>query len=444
MSTGTTLGEARPEWAQRQERERRHRRAKSRLRLPFAVAAACQAVLLLWWAAGYPAFTGGGVSGAPLYDAAVRALHPAGVTLAQTVVVAFALGHLVAALARFGVRGRWSGPVAVALAALPPTGSLVVSLSPEVPSTAGALLLTAAGLRLLARRAEGTLHRGGPAQRLDLAVLFSAVVLLALTGPRGAGTALIAALVLLPALPRARGRIALLTALALAVPIALALLGHPAARPGDLHPLRAADLARAEHRDPGRPAAALTAVAPAADWDAAGADCSATTALTDRWDAAAAGREQPELAAAWRKLLRDHPDRVLDARLCRGRLAWSVWAADSGPHAATEVPEASPSSHGLLRPLHSAAAWSRTLLRAPQLDWLLWRGALWAYLGLAAALLYAWRHRLPALVPVAGAAVLGTQLALTASAAGQDYRTMAVALFLGPLLLTLATVRRAP
>ncbi|KDN85090.1 hypothetical protein KCH_31890 [Kitasatospora cheerisanensis KCTC 2395] len=155
MSTSTTLGDTRPEWAQRQERERRHRRAKSRLRLPFAVAAACQAVLLLWWAAGYPAFTGGGPTGAPLYDAAVRALHPGGVTLAQTAAVAFALGHLVAALARFGVRGRWSGPVALALAALPPTGSLVVSLSPEVPFTAGALLLTAAGLRLLARRAGG-------------------------------------------------------------------------------------------------------------------------------------------------------------------------------------------------------------------------------------------------------------------------------------------------
>ncbi|KIQ62392.1 hypothetical protein TR51_25330 [Kitasatospora griseola] len=442
MSTSTTLGDTRPEWAQRQERERRHRRAKSRLRLPLAVAAACQAVLLLWWAAGYPAFTGtaeGG--GAPLYDAAVRVLHPAGATLAQTAAVAFALGHLVAALARFGVRGRWSGPVAVALAALPPTGSLVVSLSPEVPSAAGALLLTAAGLRLLARRAEGTLHRGGPAQRLDLAVLFSAIVLLALTGPRGAGTALIAALVLLPALPRARGRLALLTAAALAVPIVLALLGHPAARAGDLHPLRAADLALAQYRDPGGADREPAAVAPPAAWDAAGADCSSTAALTDRWDSAAAGRAQDELAAAWRQLLREHPDRVLDARLCRGRLAWSVWAGTGGPHAATEVPEASPSSHGLLRPLHSAADWSRTLLRAPQLDWLLWRGALWAYLGLAAALLYAWRHRLPALVPVAGAAVLGTQLSLTASAAGQDYRTMAVALFLGPLLLTLATVR---
>ncbi|KDN85089.1 hypothetical protein KCH_31880 [Kitasatospora cheerisanensis KCTC 2395] len=266
-------------------------------------------------------------------------------------------------------------------------------------------------------------------------------MLLALTGARGAGTALIAALVLLAALPRVRVRLALLTALALAVPIALALLGHPAARTGDLHTLRAADLALAQHRDPSRPPAVLTAVAPAAAWDAAGADCSATSALTDRWDAAAARREQDGLATAWRQLLRDHPDRVLDARLCRGRLAWSVWAATGGPHAGTEVPEPAASSHGLLRPLHAAAAWSRTLLRAPQLDWLLWRGALWAYLGLAAALLYAWRHRLPALVPVAGAAVLGTQLALTAAAAGQDYRTMAAALFLGPLLLTLATVR---
>ncbi|MFD7736519.1 hypothetical protein ACFV6F_39850 [Kitasatospora phosalacinea] len=442
MSTSTTLEEARPEWARRQERARRHRRAKSRLRLPFAVAAACWAVLLLWWAAVYPAYTGSVPDGsAPLYAAAVRAVHAGPATLLQTAAAAFALGYLVAALARFGVRGRHSGPVALALAALPPTATLVVSATPGAVATVAALLLTGVGLRLLVRRVEGGLQLGGPAQRLDLAVLFSAVCALALTGTRGAGTALVAVAVLLLALPGARVRLVLLASFALAVPIAFGLLGHPVDRGGDLHTLRAADLALAQHRAPAPLGPALTAVAPPATWDAAGADCSASAALTGPWDAAAARRHQSELAAAWGRLLRDHPDRVLDARLCRGRLAWGVWAGSSGPHAATGVPGPAADSRGLWHPLHAAASWSRTLLRAPQLDWLLWRGALWAYLGLAAAVLYAWRHRLAALVPVAGAAVLGTQLALTVSAADQDYRTMAAALFLGPLLLTLATVR---
>ncbi|MFD0563554.1 hypothetical protein ACFQ2M_17180 [Kitasatospora saccharophila] len=442
MSTSTTLGEARPEWARRQERERRHRRAKSRLRLPFAVAAACWAPLLLWWAAVYPAFTGAAPDGsAPLYAAAVRAVHAGPATLLQTAAAAFALGYLVAALARFGVRGRYSGPVALALAALPPTASLVVSATPEAVRTVAALLLTGAGLRLLVRRAEGTLEQGGPAQRLDLAVLTAAVCACALTGTRGAATALIAAAVLLLFLPGARVRLALLTVLALAVPIAFGLLGHPATPAGDLHTLRAADLALAQHRAATGQSPALTAVAPPREWAAAGADCSATAALTDGWNASAARRAEAELAAAWRQLLRDHPDRVLDARLCRSRIAWGVWAGGDGPHAATAVPGPAAGSRGLWHPLHAAATWSRTLLRAPQLDWLLWRGALWAYLGLAAAVLHAWRHRLRALVPVAGAAVLGTQLALTASAADQDYRSMAAALFLGPLLLTLATVR---
>ncbi len=442
VSTSTTLGETRPEWARRQERERRHRRAKSRLRLPSAVAAACWAVLLLWWAAVYPAFTGDAPEpGAPLYAAAVRALHTGPAVLVQTAAAAFALGYLVAALAHFGVRGRYSGPVALVLAGLPPTASLVVSATPEAIATVAALLLTGAGLRLLARRAQGTLAQGGPAQRLDLAALTAAVCALALTGTRGAGTALVAVAVLLLFLPGARVRLALLTVLALAVPIALGLLGHPAARGGDLHPLRAADLARAQYRAAAPLDPALTAVAPPADWAAAGADCSATAALTDRWNPAAARRAGTELADTWRQLLRDHPDRVLDARLCRGRIAWAVWAADGGPHAATGVPGPAAGSRGLWHPLHAAAGWSHTLLRAPQLDWLLWRGALWAYLGLAAAVLHAWRHRIRALVPVAGAAVLGAQLALTASAADQDYRTMGAALFLGPLLLTLATVR---
>ncbi|QKW19891.1 hypothetical protein HUT16_13215 [Kitasatospora sp. NA04385] len=442
MSTSTTLGEARPEWARRQERERRHRRAKSRLRLPFAVAAGCWGVLLLWWAAVYPAFTGTAVDGtAPLYAAAVRAVHVGPATLLQTAAAAFALGYLVAALARYGVRGRYSGPVALVLAGLPPTASLVVSATPAAVATTAALLLTGAGLRLLARRAEGTLAQGGPAQRLDLAVLAAAVCALALTGTRGAGTALVAVAVLLLFLPGARVRLALLTVLALAVPIALGLLGHPATRTGDLHTLRAADLALARHRAAVPPTPGLDAVAPPGDWDAAGADCSATAALTERWNAPAARRAETELATAWRQLLRDHPDRVLDARLCRGRIAWGVWAGSGGPHAATVVPAPAAGSRGLWHPLHAAATWSRTLLRAPQLDWLLWRGALWAYLGLAAAVLHAWRHRMRALVPVAGAAVLGTQLALTASATDQDYRAMAAALFLGPLLLTLATVR---
>ncbi|BAJ28854.1 MULTISPECIES: hypothetical protein [Kitasatospora] len=442
MSTSTTLEEARPGWARRQERERRHRRAKSRLRLPFAVAAGCWAALLLWWAAAYPAFTGDAPDGsAPLYAAAVRLVHPGPATLLQTAAAAFALGYLVAALARYGVRGRHAGPVAVGLAGLPPTASLVVSATPDAVVALAALLLTGAGLRLLARRAEGTLRQGGPAQRLDLAVLFSAVCALALTGTRGAGTALAAVAVLLAFLPRARLRLALPTALALAVPLALGLLGHPAAPAGDLRPLRAADLAVAGRSAAAPANPALDAVAPAPVWAAAGADCSASAALTDRWNAPAADRAEGELATAWRQLLRDHPDAVLDARLCRARIAWGVWAGGDGPHAATGVPGPAAGSRGLWHPLHAAATWSHTLLRAPQLDWLLWRGALWAYLGLAAAVLYAWRHRLAALVPVAGAAVLGTQLALTASAADQDYRRMAAALLAGPLLLTLATVR---
>ncbi|MEV4559346.1 hypothetical protein AB0K51_20475 [Kitasatospora sp. NPDC049285] len=451
MSTSATLDHARPEWGVRQERERRHRRAKSRLRLPFAVAAASEAVLLLWWLAAYPAFTAGDPDGsAPLYAAAVRwTTRLTGttgtITLLQTFAVAFALGYLTAALARFGVRGRYTGPVALALAALPPTGGFVVSLTPQVAYTAGVLMLSGVGLRLLVRRSEGTLHRGGPAQRLDLAALFAAVLVLALTGTRGAGTALVAVAVLLLFLPRVRARLALLTAVALAVPIALGLFGHPASHAGDLHTLRAADLALAYHRDPTQftPAqrTVLAAVAPLTAWDAAGADCSSTAALTARWGEAAAARRGPQLAEIWQQLLRDHPDRVLDARLCRGRLAWGVWAGTADQHAETLVAPADPDSRGLFAPLHSVATWSTTLLRAPQLDWILWRGALWAYLGLAAAVLYAWRHRLAAIVPVAGAALLGVQLALTASAANQDYRTMAPALFLGPLLLTLATVR---
>ncbi|WP_354640944.1 hypothetical protein [Kitasatospora camelliae] len=476
---------------------RRHRRAPSRLLLPVTVAAGCQIVLLLWWLAAYPAFLGPDAvetvrrvtepgawtaGRAVPYDAAVLlSLRLTGglaaVTLLQTAAAALTLGYAVAALARLGVRGRWSAPTALALAALPPTGGLTVFLWREVPFTLAAVLTCAACLRLLARRAAQEERPTGRGLAVDLAVLLLALLGLGLFGGRaGCGIAFTVTLALLAFLPGLRRQVALLALAALLVPLLLDLRGYRALldvrRAPAAHRLDAADLAVAYHSDPtafGEADTALfAAVAPLPVWDRAGAACYSADRLTDPdqgWDETRALARDGELTDLWFRTAARHPDLVLAARLCRGHLAWGIWPgpADAAGQTVVQTPRPSPDLYGYtapggsladspvadrlrpnpaLTPLRKAAVWLHTALRAPQLEWLLWRGAVWTYLGYAALLVCARRRALPAALPVGGAVLIGLQLALIASGSGPDYRGMAAALFLGPLLLTLLTARR--
>ncbi|GAA2744774.1 DUF6020 family protein [Kitasatospora cinereorecta] len=478
---------------------RRHR-APSRLRVPLIVAAICQLVWTLWWLAAYPAFLGPDsvaaverVTGAGTwtadhaagYDALVLvALRLTGgvaaVTLLQTVAMSVALAYAVSALARLGARARWTVPAAVALAVLPPTGTFVVFLWREVPFAVCAVLLFAASARLLARRAEGTLASEGRGRRIDLVVLFVALVGLGVFRVGGYGVVAVTALLLLFLLPGVRGRIVLLTAAALAVPLLLnpwgyqALLGLPRPGPGtSAHTLEYADVAVAYHRDPGlfseRDRAVLAEVAPLGTWDTAGDHCFSAAALTGAgtgWDADRAGDHGDDLLALWKRVALRQPDSLVGARICRGHLAWSAFSGPAARDGATVVPgpEASADLFGAtapggdlegsrwaaaLRPhpvvhqLRTAAVWLHTAFRAPQLDWLFWRGATWCYLGYGALLVYARRRRLPAAVPVLGAVPLGLQLTVLAAGSGPDFRAMSAALFIGPLLLTLVGAGRA-
>ncbi|GAA4852287.1 hypothetical protein [Kitasatospora terrestris] len=440
MSGSATLRPSTVAEPVRSQGHRRHRRARSRVRMPLAVTAATQAVWLFWWAATdhrAPAAGYGGADPYGLYTAALRgSVRLAGgagpLALAQTTLAALALGYTAAALARLGTRARWTAPTALLLAAAPPTGAFVVALAPDVPSTVCAVLATAAALRLLARRADGTLDGRGPVLRLDLLVLAAALLGLGTLHPHGPLVVLLTAVPLLLLLGGARRRIALATAVAVVVPVVLGIVRIPGVhRPPahTVHALRLGDLAVAYHRDPGAFTAAeradLAAAAPLADWDLAGERCYRAPEFTGPAD-------------QWTTLLGRRPDLVLAARLCRGQLAWSVGPGPAELGGATGV--AAPGTTG--GPLGRAAAWLHTAFRVPQLDWLLWRGATWSWIACAALLVHARRHRLPAALPVGAAVLLAVQAGLLATATGQDHRTMAPALFLGPLLLTLVTAPR--
>ncbi|WP_371497473.1 DUF6020 family protein [Kitasatospora sp. NBC_00374] len=475
-----------------------HRRVRPSRRMPLAVAAVCQAVWLVWWLAAYPAFvsydsvmyvwqvTDPGywtADHSAFYDAVILwslklTDSVAPVVLLQTVGMSLGLGYAVSALSKLGARARWSAPVAVALAVLPPTGTFVVFLWKDVPFTVCAVFLFAAGLRLLARRLDGTLGQGGRALRFDLAVFFLSMLGLGLFRNNSYGLMLVVAVLLLVLIPVVRRWIALLTAVSLAVPLFLNLWAYSAVwgihRPPAhmLYSLNYADLAVAYHRDPAAFGAAdkalLAAVAPLTTWDTAGDQCFSSDPLTnwgEGWDRRQAAVHSDELVSLWVKVAAHHPDYVIGARLCRSHIAWAVWAGPAARSGETVVqsPKASPDlfgftapggdlehspyadtlrPHPAAQPLLKAAVWLHDAFRAPQLDWLFWRGAVWCYLGYAALAVYARRRRATlAVVPVGGAVLIGLQLNLMVANAAPHFRYMAVALFVGPLLLPLLGAR---
>jgi hypothetical protein len=72
----------------------------------------------------------------------------------------------------------------------------------------------------------------------------------------------------------------------------------------------------------------------------------------------------------------------------------------------------------------------------PEWDWVLWRGASWAYLSYLAVGLAAWALRNRYVLGVA-AVVAGQQLAVLANISAQDFRYMATPIFVGALLVPL-------
>ncbi|MEV4611866.1 DUF6020 family protein [Kitasatospora sp. NPDC049258] len=499
--TGDTMLERPPGTGGPGLRERavaQHRRVRPSRRMPLAVAALCQVVLLLWWLAAYPAFvsydsvmyvwqvTDPGywtADHSAFYDAIILwslklTDSVAPVVLLQTVGMSLGLGYAVSALARLGARARWSAPVALALVVLPPTGTFVVFLWKDVPFTICGVFLFAAGLRLLSRKLDGSIGRGGRALRLDLAVFFLSMLGLGLFRNSSYGLMLVVATLLLAAVPLVRRRIALLTAVALAIPLFLNLWAYSAIwgihRPPAymVYSLNYDDLAVAYHRDPAafstEDKAVLAAVAPLTTWDTAGYQCFSIDPLTnwgEGWDRHQAAAHSDELVSMWSRIALDHPDYVVDARLCRGHIAWAIWGAPAARAGDTVVqsPKASPDlfgftapggdlehsryadtlrPHPVAQPMLRAAIWLHDAFRAPQLDWLFWRGAVWCYLGYAALAVYARRRGSFAVVAVGGAVLLGLQLNLIVANAAPHFRYMAVALFVGPLLLPLLAAGR--
>jgi hypothetical protein len=449
-----------------------------------------QGVLLLWWLAFYPGVmsydtvtyvwqvsTGNWSSNhSVLYDVAVwLSLRVGGqlalVTLAQTIAAATGLAYAVTGLRRLGAPGRWLLVAATLVVGLPAVGTFVAYVSKDAAFVITEVWLLGTMSRLVAARRDPA-RRPGSVHHL-LWALFGELTLLGLFRQNGFLVIAVTATLAAVALPGLRGRLSAAGGGALVACLAANLVLFPALgvrTPGSELLLGTAygDLAVAYHERPAAFTAAdravLAEVAPLEFWSRS-ANCysSDTTVNGQReFSLPAARAHRAELVAVWVRLLKRAPDELVQARLCRGSIAWNPFPGPA--HGWTVKPpvtgarsyfgfprdaiEASPYA-GAIRSappvplLHRAGVWARHLSDTRSFEWFAWRGATWCYVAYFAALLWGRRRREPGALALV-AVVAATQLTVLINNPNQLVRYMMGPLVLGVLLLPLAFVTEPP
>jgi hypothetical protein len=461
--------------------------------MPLAAYAACQLIFLLWWAAFYPGLasydsivyvlhvtTGPWVNNhSVLYDSLVwLSLHMtgsyAGLTLAQTVAASAAFGYAVAAFRRLGVPGHWTAIATVVLAALPPTGALILFVWKDTAFTICAFLVVCTLAHLVSLR-------GGPGWQADRRVTWLIVVLglemlgLTLFRPNGFVFVALSAIFMVAFLPGVRARVAAAAAAAICVFFALNYAVYPAVgiqRPpasltyGPVY----ADIAVAYAKSPSSFTAAdtqlMARVAPLAAWRH-GADCytaDTTTSAAPGFTTRAENRSS-QLFALWERILKRSPSLIAGARICRASIAWSVFNGPAQLRGGVEIPLVKPPAnlfglasrpdvrnnpyhatfypHPLSTSLRKIAEFLYSLSQTAQFQWLLWRGAFWCYLSYLVLFAYARARRNWAVLSL-GAILIGQQLGILLDNPAQLYRYMISPILIGVVLIPLFFARNRP
>jgi hypothetical protein len=457
------------------------------LRLPLAVFLACQACYLLWWTAFYPGMID--------YDSLVHAWQVttdhwisnhsvlynclvwltlnlsggfAALTLLQTIAMSAALGYACASLHALGVRGRWSAPAAVACALVPPLGPFAVFVGKDVPFTICAVLTFAVTARLVGRRLKGSWN--GRLRRSEVLLLCVGFLGIGLFRNNGFPMTVVAALCLLLALPGARSLITALVTATTAVTLTLMLVVYPAVgveppRQTLVYNLHYADLAVTYAQAPSlftRDDLRLMARAtPLSNWRAGGASCYASDPMYRKLDRDVTDPLTEPIVRLWWRTLRKAPHIVMGARICRGHLAWAVFPGpkDQGgrtwnslnwvnPEFYRWYPEMQKSPYRqaaqprpLSTTLNHAADFTYDTSRVPQLEWLLWRGAIWCYATYVLVARLARTRNCRPLLTLAGL-TLGIQLTVLAAIPSPSFRYMVAPMFIGVLCLSLIPALR--
>ncbi|WP_327376392.1 DUF6020 family protein [Streptomyces sp. NBC_01216] len=464
-------------------------RIPERRRLPVAVYAASQVMFLLWWAAFYPGAlsydsityvwhvtTGNWESNhSVVYDALVwLSLNTTGdlavLTLAQTIAMSAVLAYTAGTLREWGVRQRWAAVAAVALTVAPPTAVFVIFVWKDVPFVIGGILAFAAVGRLAARRARGRQAERDRVFYRDMGLLFLGFLALSVFRNNGILVAVVAAPILLLSLPRMRRWLLAATAVPVSLFLFLTTVFYPAVGvttpPKDaVYAFFYADIAVAYKEHPGyftkEDKSLMADIAPLSHWRGRAGNCyNADWAMeSPPMNRSMAAERNDELMALWRRVLNRTPDVVIGARVCRAHIAWAVFPGpeDLRAHTLLSDPHTSKTLFSYLkwnddiknseyrpilkiRPLndslHSLADFSWRASKVPQLQWLLFRGAIWCYATYAIVLLFRRRTRLAG-VPALLAVTLGLQLTVLAANPAPLWRYMIGPIFIGVLVLPL-------
>lgn len=388
----------------------------------------------------------------PLYTAAmwlssVVVGGPDLVTLGQSLLLAASMVAVARAVIRLGAPVAGAGAVLAVMAVSPMVGAFAVSLWKDVPYTAAVLFVAARVLDIVSSRVT--------AAGVDRSVFASlATWLVAASVLRQNGVVFVAVVlvVLALALPTAR-RFALVAATSVAAVLLLTkFVVYPATGVGTT-PKQAAltlflhDIAAVSRSDPevfdAKDRALLAAVAPIEEWVGRSANhgCqSANWELDMPWTAV---EQRPgAYFGLWADILESRPRRVVANRLCMASVAWrpidrrAVYTVSTG---------VDPNSEGLrTRPvvprLRSPAVGIIDWMNSSSVQWLLWRGPLWIYVGDMAIITAVLRRRRPVLL-LAGLPAVALQLSVFPLAPAQDARYMFGGVLLGGLLLPLLAVR---
>ncbi|MGW6480612.1 hypothetical protein ACWGDS_22420 [Streptomyces sp. NPDC055059] len=457
------------------------------LRLPLAVFLSCQACYLLWWMAFHPGLidydalaytwqvtTDHWISNhSVLYNSLLwLSLNTTGgfaaLTLLQTIAMSAVLGYTCASLRTLGVRGRWSAPAALACAAAPPLGVFTVYVGKDVPFTICAVLAFAVTVRLVGRRLRGSWN--GRLRRSELLLLCVAFLGISLFRNNGFPVAVIAGLSLLLVLPGARRLIAVLVTVTTAVTLTLMLVVYSAVGvqkpPRTLvYNLHYADLAVTYAQAPGLftqdDLRLMSRAAPLSDWRTTGATCFASDPLYRKLNRHVTDQLTEPLVQLWWRTLRKAPQKVMGARICRGHIAWAVFPGpqDQGgrtynslnwvnptfykwyPEMRTSPYRQASQPHPPSQALRDVGVFAYAASRVPQLEWLLWRGAIWCYATYVLVTRLTRARGCRALFALAGV-TFGTQFTVFVATPSPCFRYMAAPMFIGVLCLSLIPALR--
>jgi len=411
------------------------------------------APLLVWWLAFYPALstpdsvnsweqiqTGAWTSHHPPPFTALLWLFtrftssPWVLSLAQTVAMAAALAALAVVLSRRFAAGWWPVWAAFVLVALPWVGPFTLEIWKDVPS-AIALVVLATAL-IVATSPTGDRPRP-PAWGWTAIVGLSALAA-ALLRWNGAGTVWVAGVLVAPALVRGLRMRALLACLAGGAVGIGVLVGLPHVTSVQAIPYvesRATfytDLAVTAHRRPGHLSAAdraaLEQAAPIARWSKAGRQCYWINAVLyrfiDKLPQDKVLRADPALTASWERLLKNHPDDIAWARMCRASAALPVIPPQgAGYKSFTVTPQQllTPAATSPLPWLHTIGLRTLDRFTAPPFLWVFWLPAWW-FLLFGAVAAFLWRGLGRRLLVVALSVPVGTIVSYAVTAQSNDAR----------------------